>query len=37
MYKIDSWDNEWLIIKFDGVEVWKRQYNIQTGGANFCG
>ena len=24
MYKIDSWDNEWLIIKFDGVEVWKR-------------
>lgn len=28
MYKIDSWDNEWLIIKFDGLEIWKRQYNI---------
>lgn len=37
IYKFDSWDNEWLAIKFNGVEVWKRYYNFQTGGAYLCG
>ena len=37
IYKLDSWDNEWLIIKFNGVEVWKRSYTIVTGSFNLCG
>lgn len=23
IYKIDSWDNEWMFVKVDGVDVWK--------------
>ncbi|CAD8123671.1 unnamed protein product [Paramecium sonneborni] len=37
IYKIDSWDGEFMIIKVDGTDVWKTSWNLQTGGANFCG
>ncbi|KAM3137913.1 hypothetical protein pb186bvf_009994 [Paramecium bursaria] len=37
LYKLDSWDDEWMYIRIDGVEVWKQQWNLQLGGANICG
>lgn len=24
IYKIDSWDNEWMFVRVDGVDIWKR-------------
>ena len=37
IYKIDSWDNEWMYVKVDGVDVYKQEWNLQTGGVNLCG
>ncbi|CAK64683.1 unnamed protein product (macronuclear) [Paramecium tetraurelia] len=37
IYKIDSWDGEFMMIKVDGTDVWKTSWNLQTGGANICG
>lgn len=28
IYKIDSWDGEFMIIKVDGTEVWKTSWNL---------
>ncbi|CAD8071148.1 unnamed protein product [Paramecium sonneborni] len=36
-YKIDSWDEEFMIIQVDGVEIKRFFWNLQTGGANICG
>ena len=24
LYKLDSWDDEWMYIRIDGIEVWKQ-------------
>jgi len=28
IFKIDSWDNEWMYVKVDGVDVYKQQWNL---------
>lgn len=37
LWKIDSWDNEWLYINVDGVRLWERQLGFSNGGRPICG
>lgn len=37
IYKLEDWFGEWMFVRVDGMDIWKRQWTTQTGGYNLCG